>query len=82
MCSLIKKLVPLIEFEIGATLVTVALLGYGVFSGKFGGSAADSVRDMLYLFSFSATVLNIVIACLLVFCRQSCDKTQCKNKNT
>ena len=82
MCPLIKRLVPLIEFEIGATLVTIVLLGYGVLTGKFEGDAADTVRDMLYVFSFSATVLNAVIACILVFCRRACDKTQCKNKNT
>lgn len=82
MCSLIKKLVPLIEFEIGATLVTIVLLGYGVFTGKFEGEAANAVRDMLYVFSFSATVLNAVIACILVFCRKACGNDRCKNKNT
>ena len=82
MCPLTKRLVPLIEFEIGATLVTIILLGYGVFTGKFEGDAADTVRGVLYVFSFSATVLNAVIACLLVFCRRLCNKTQCKNKNT
>ena len=82
MCPLTKKLLPLIEFEIGATLVTIVLLGYGVLTGRFEGEAATAVRDMLYVFSFSATVLNAVIACLLVFCRRLCDKTQCKNKNT
>ena len=82
MCPLTKRLVPLIEFEIGATLVTIILLGYSVFTGKFEGDAADTVRDMLYVFSFSATVLNAVIACILVCKRRACDKTQCKNKNT
>ena len=82
MCPLTKKLLPLIEFEIGATLVTIILLGYGVFTGKFEGDAADTVRDMLYVFSFSATVLNAVIACILVFCRKDCGNGRCKNKNT
>lgn len=82
MCPLIKKLVPLIEFEIGATLVTIVLLGYGVLTGKFEGEAANAVRDMLYVFSFSATVLNAVIACILVFCRKACGNDRCKNKNT
>ena len=82
MCPLTKKLLPLIEFEIGATLVTIILLGYGVFAGKFEGDAADTVRDMLYVFSFSATVLNAVIACILVFCRKACGNDRCKNKNT
>lgn len=82
MCPLTKKLLPLIEFEIGATLVTIVLLGYGVLTGKFEGDAADTVRDMLYIFSFSATVLNAVIACLLVFCRKACGNDRCKNKNT
>ena len=82
MCPLTKKLLPLIEFEIGATLVTIILLGYGVFTGKFEGDAADTVRDMLYVFSFSATVLNAVIACILVFCRKACGNDRCKNKNT
>ena len=82
MCPLTKKLLPLIEFEIGATLVTIILLGYGVFTGKFEGDAADTVRDMLYVFSFSATVLNAVIAFILVFCRKACGNGRCKNKNT
>ena len=82
MCPLIKKLVPLIEFEIGATLVTIVLLGYGVLTGKFEGEAANAVRDMLYVFSFSATMLNAVIACILVFCRKACGNDRCKNKNT
>ena len=82
MCPFTKKLLPLIEFEIGATLVTIVLLGYGVLTGKFEGDAADTVRDMLYIFSFSATVLNAVIACILVFCRKACGNGRCKNKNT
>lgn len=82
MCPLTKRLVPLIEFEIGATLVTIVLLGYGVLTGKFEGEAANAIRDMLYVFSFSATVLNAVIACLLVFCRKACGNDRCKNKNT
>ena len=82
MCPLTKKLLPLIEFEIGATLVTIVLLGYGVLTGKFEGDAADTVRDMLYVFSFSATVLNAVIACILVFGRKACGNDRCKNKNT
>lgn len=82
MCPLTKKLLPLIEFEIGATLVTIVLLGYGVLTGKFEGDSADTVRDMLYIFSFSATVLNAVIACILVFCRKACGNGRCKNKNT
>ena len=53
MCPLMKKLIPLIEFEIGATLVIIVLLGYGVFTGKFEGEAANAVRDMLCVFSFS-----------------------------
>ena len=82
MCPLNKRLVPLIEFEIGATLVTIVLLGYGVLTGKFEGEVANAVRDMLYVFSFSATVLNAVIACILVFCRKACGNDRCKNKNT
>lgn len=82
MCPLTKKLLPLIEFEVGVNVVVIVLLGYGIFTGKFNEKNADSVRDMLIVFSFSATVLNAVIACLLVFCRRLCDKTQCKNKNT
>ena len=82
MCPLTKRLVPLIEFEIGATLVTIVLLGYGVLTGKFEGETANTVRDMLYVFSFSATVLNAIIACILVFCRKACGNDRCKNKNT
>ena len=82
MCPLMKKLIPLIEFEVGANVVVIILLGYGICTGKFNEETADSVRDMLIVFSFSATVLNAVIACILVFCRRACDKTQCKNKNT
>ena len=82
MCPLTKKLLPLIEFEVGASVGVIILLGYGIFTGKFEGDAADSVRDMLIVFSFSATVLNAVIACLLVFCRKACGNGRCKNKNT
>ena len=82
MCPLTKKLLPLIEFEIGATLVTIVLLGYGVLTGKFEGEAANAIRDMLYVFSFSATMLNAVIACILVLCRKACGNGRCKNKNT
>ena len=82
MCPLTKKLLPLIEFEIGATLVTIVLLGYGVLTGKFEGEAANAIRDMLYVFSFSATMLNAVIACILVLCRKACGNDRCKNKNT
>ena len=82
MCPFIKRLAPLIEFEIGATLVTIVLLGYGIFTGKFNEETADSVRDMLIVFSFSATVLNAVIAFILVFCRKACGNGRCKNKNT
>ena len=82
MCPLTKKLLPLIEFEVGVTVVVIVLLGYGIFTGKFNEENADSVRDMLIVFSFSATVLNAVIACLLVFCRKACGNDRCKNKNT
>lgn len=82
MCPLTKKLLPLIEFEVGASVGVIILLGYGIFTGKFEGDTADSVRDMLIVFSFSATVLNAVIACLLVFCRKACGNGRCKNKNT
>ena len=82
MCPLTKKLLPLIEFEVGVTVVVIILLGYGIFTGKFEGDTADSVRDMLIVFSLSATVLNAVIACLLVFCRKACGNDRCKNKNT
>ena len=82
MCPRTKKLLPLIEFEIGATLVTIVLLGYGVLTGKFEGEAANAIRDMLYVFSFSATMLNAVIACILVLCRKACGNGRCKNKNT
>ena len=82
MCPLTKKLLPLIEFEVGVNVVVIILLGYGIFTGKFEGDAADSVRDMLIVFSFSATVLNAVIACILVFCRKACGNGRCKNKNT
>lgn len=82
MCPLMKKLIPLIEFEVGANVVVIILLGYGIFTGKFNEETADSVRDMLLLFSFSATVLNAVIACILVFCRKACGNGRCKNKNT
>ena len=82
MCPLTKKLLPLIEFGIGANAVVVILLGYGIFTGKFNEETADSVRDMLLVFSFSATALNAVIACILVFCRKACGKDRCKNKNT
>ena len=82
MCPLTKKLLPLIEFEVGVNVVVIILLGYGIFTGKFEGDTADSVRDMLIVFSLSATVLNAVIACLLVFCRKACGNDRCKNKNT
>ena len=82
MCPLTKKLLPLIEFGVGVNVVVITLLGYGIFTGKFEGDAADSVCDMLIVFSFSATVLNAVIACLLVFCRKACGNDRCKNKNT
>ena len=82
MCPLMKKFLPLIEFEVGATVVVIILLGYGIFTGKFSEETADSVRAMLLVFSFSATVLNAVIACILVFCRKACGKDRCKNKNT
>ena len=82
MCPLTKKLLPLIEFGIGANAVVVILLGYGIFTGKFNEKTADSVRDMLLVFSFSATALNAVIACILAFCRKACGNDRCKNKNT
>ena len=82
MCPLTKKLLPLIEFEVGVNVVVIVLLGYGIFTGKFTEETADSVRDMLLVFSFSATVLNAVIACILVFCRKACGNDRCKNKNT
>lgn len=82
MCPLMKKLIPLIEFEVGVNVVVIILLGYGIFTGKFNEEIADSVRDMLIVFSFSATVLNAVIAFILVFCRKACGNDICKNKNT
>lgn len=82
MCPLTKKLLPLIEFEVGVNVVVIILLGYGIFTGKFNEGNADSVRDMLIVFSFSATVLNAVIACILVLCRKACGNGRCKNKNT
>ena len=78
MCPLTKKLLPLIEFEVGVSVVVIILLGYGIFTGKFNEETTDSVRDMLIVFSFSATVLNAVIACLLVFCRKACGNGKCK----
>ena len=82
MCPLMKKLAPLIEFEVGVSVTVIVLLGYGIFTGKFNEENADSVRDVLIVFSFSATVLNAVIACILVFCREACSNGRCKNKNT
>lgn len=82
MCPRMKKLLPLIEFEVGVSVGVIILLGYGIFTGKFNEETADSVRDMLIVFSFSATVLNAIIACILVFCRKACSNGRCKNKNT